>query len=200
MWKLSPRRPAVRRWRRAFLAALLVLGFVPGLPAAPQPVEPFPVTTTATGYRWPLPGPPAVTRQFDPPPQPWLSGHRGVDLAGEPGDLVRSAGPGVVFFAGQVAGVGVVSVNHPGGLRTTYQPVEPLVTAGERVWAGDPLGALAPGHAGCPVAACLHWGLRQGDLYLDPLTLLGRGRVRLLPVDGGLRRGATEQPRPADRP
>ncbi|HLU43408.1 MAG TPA: M23 family metallopeptidase [Natronosporangium sp.] len=191
MGRVLPRRPMVRRWRHAFLVALLVLGFVPGLPVATPPVvpspAPLPVAVVSTGYQWPLSGPPVVTRRFDPPPQPWLPGHRGVDLAGEPGDLVRAAGPGVVFFAGQVAGVGVVSVNHPHGLRTTYQPVEPLVTAGERVWAGDPIGVLAPGHVGCPVAACLHWGLRRGDLYLDPLTLLGLGRVRLLPVHGELR-------------
>ena len=56
---------------------------------------------------------------------------------------------------------------------------------------GDPLGVLDPGHRGCPVAACLHWGLRRpsttgaaGALeYLDPLLLLGLGRVRLLPTD-----------------
>ena len=56
---------------------------------------------------------------------------------------------------------------------------------------GDPLGLLDPGHRGCPVAACLHWGLRRpsttgavGALeYLDPLLLLGLGRVRLLPTD-----------------
>lgn len=133
------------------------------------------------GYQWPLAGRPRVTRWFDPPPQPWLPGHRGVDLAGDPGATVRAAGPGVVHFAGPVAGVGVVSVDHAGGLRTTYQPVTPTVSAGDTVAAGDPIGTLEAGHAGCPVAACLHWGLRHGETYLDPLTLLGLGRVRLLP-------------------
>jgi murein DD-endopeptidase MepM/ murein hydrolase activator NlpD len=42
-------------------------------------------------------------------------------------------------------------------------------------------GRLVAGHPGCPAVACLHWGLRRGDAYLDPLTLLGLGRVRLLP-------------------
>jgi murein DD-endopeptidase MepM/ murein hydrolase activator NlpD len=78
----------------------------------------------------------------------------------------------------------VVSIDHPGGLRTTYQPVTPLVSAGEPVLAGAPIGILRPGHAGCPVEACLHWGLRQGEFYLDPLALLGLGAVRLLPRRG----------------
>ena len=79
------------------------------------------------------------------------------------------------------AGAGVVSVTHTGGLRTTYEPVTPAVAAGDLVSAGDILGTLDAGHGGCP-AACLHWGLRRGDVYLDPLLLLGLGRMRLKPL------------------
>lgn len=143
-----------------------------------QPADGTAVAVPA--YRWPLDGEPRVTRRFAPPAQRWLPGHRGVDLAGTPGEVVRAAGPGVVFFAGRVAGTGVVSIQHPGGLRTTYQPVSPRVSAGEVVAAGDSIGELEPGHSGCPVGACLHWGLRSGETYLDPLMLLGLGRVRLL--------------------
>ena len=135
-----------------------------------------------SGYRWPLAGTPHVTRPFQPPPQPWLPGHRGVDLAAMPGAAVLAASAGVVAFAGRVAGVGVVSVDHSDGLRTSYEPVTPLVRAGQRVTGGQRLGLLLPGHPGCPVAACLHWGLRRGSLYLDPLALLGYARVRLLPL------------------
>lgn len=134
------------------------------------------------GFGWPLDGVPAVVRRFDPPPEPWLAGHRGVDLAAGPGAVVRAAGPGVVAFAGTVAGRGVVSVDHANGLRTTYEPVTATVTAGAAVGRGTELGVLTPGHAGCPAAACLHWGLRRGDTYLDPLLLLGFARVRLLPL------------------
>ena len=138
----------------------------------------------AGGFRWPLDGTPPVLRRFDPPPQPWLPGHRGVDLGATPGAPVRSAGAGTVVFAGRVAGRGVVSVGHANGLRTTYEPVEALSTlsAGDPVVAGEQIGALTAGHPGCPATACLHWGLRRGDEYLDPLLLLGLGRVRLLPL------------------
>ncbi|WP_412542238.1 M23 family metallopeptidase [Longispora sp. K20-0274] len=153
----------------ALLAVLLTAGL------APQ-------ETPVIGYRWPLTPRPAVLRRFEPPPAPWLPGHRGVDLAGAPGQPVLAAGAGTVHYAGVIAGVGVVSVRHPDGLLTTYQPVRPAVVAGASVGPGDPLGTLEPGHPGCPAAACLHWGLRRGRGYLDPLTLLGRGRVRLLPT------------------
>jgi len=135
-------------------------------------------------FEWPLDGAPRVVRRFDPPPSPWLAGHRGVDLAAGAGAPVRTAGAGTVHFAGRVAGRGVVSVAHSSGLRTTYEPVEATVRTGQAVAAGDQIGTLAAGHAGCPVAACLHWGLRRGEEYLDPLALLGLGRVRLLPLAG----------------
>jgi murein DD-endopeptidase MepM/ murein hydrolase activator NlpD len=125
-----------------------------------------------------------VTRRFDPPPRPWLAGHRGVDLASTPSAVVRAAGPGRVVFAGQVAGRGVVSVMHPGGFRTTYEPISPSVAVGDEVTLGGELGRLVSGHPACPELACLHWGLRREDLYLDPLALLGLGRVRLLPMGG----------------
>ncbi len=166
------------------LPASVTLPARPLVPPVTLPARPFAPPVTA--YAWPLAGQPVVTRRFEPPPQRWLAGHRGVDLGAGPGVPVRAAGAGVVVFAGPVAGRGVVSVAHAGGLRTTYEPVvaAPGLRAGEAVRAGEPIGALAAGHAGCPVAACLHWGLRRGGDYLDPLLLLGAGRVRLLPVAG----------------
>ncbi|MDQ1645344.1 MAG: hypothetical protein QOJ50_1528 [Cryptosporangiaceae bacterium] len=142
--------------------------------------------------RWPLDGRPAVVRRFSPPPTPYGRGHRGADLGSQPGATVRAAASGTVTFAGTVGGKGVVVVAHAGGLRTTYEPVTATATVGTQVLAGAPIGILDPGHPGCPVAACLHWGLRRGDLYLDPLTLLGLGQVRLLPLahTAGASRGA----------
>ncbi|WP_371685809.1 murein hydrolase activator EnvC [Micromonospora sp. MW-13] len=148
----------------------------PGAAARTQPSAPD------VRFRWPLDGAPRLARRFTPPPQPWLPGHRGVDLVAAPGAVVRAAGPGVVLFAGPVAGRPVVTVGHDAGLRTTYEPVRPGVRAGDRVTAGTPLGWLRPGHAGCPEPACLHWGLRRAEEYLDPLALLGLGPLRLLPI------------------
>jgi murein DD-endopeptidase MepM/ murein hydrolase activator NlpD len=94
---------------------------------------------------------------------------------------VLASGSGTVVFAGLVAGRPVVSVDHRGGLRTTYEPVSPSVSAGDLVVRGQLIGTLVPGHAGCPAAACLHWGARRGMDYLDPLGLLALADVRLLP-------------------
>lgn len=131
-------------------------------------------------WRWPLESPIEMLRPFDPPEQRWLPGHLGVDLAAEPGQEVYSAGPGRVRFAGEVAGVGVVSVVH-GDLHTTYLPVEPSVARGDPI-TDQPLGTLAAEPQHCPEQPCLHWGLLRGSTYLDPLSLLGHGQVRLLPL------------------
>ena len=73
-------------------------------------------------------------------------------------------------------------MDHGDGLRTTYQPVTARVARGDVVRQGDVLGMLETGAGHCFPATCLHWGLRRGSTYLDPLTWLGAVRVRLLPV------------------
>lgn len=135
---------------------------------------------------WPLDPHPEVVAGFDPPASRWGAGHRGVDLAGRPGQPVRAAAPGRVSFAGRLAGRGVVVVDH-GGTRTTYEPVSASVSVGDRVSAGTVLGRLEVFGSHCFPRSCLHWGLIEGaEHYLDPLTLVGAGPVRLLPLEGGL--------------
>jgi murein DD-endopeptidase MepM/ murein hydrolase activator NlpD len=182
----------------ATLLAALPAGATPDL-ARPAPRGPF---------GWPLAGFPAVLRPFHAPADPYGPGHRGVDLGGRPGDLVLAAGSGTVAFAGMVAGRPVVAIDHPDGIRTSYEPVVPTVRTGQAVARGDPIGLLQAGHPGCPAAACLHWGARRraagagasgadpGDPdlaapgtadprgYLDPLMLIDPGPLRLLPWDG----------------
>lgn len=134
---------------------------------------------------WPLRPPPAVLRAFDAPSPDWLSGHRGVDLAGVAGQPVYAAGAAMVIFAGPLAGRPVVALVHPGGLHTSYEPVRPVVRAGQQVAAGAVLGTLVAGHRDCP-AVCLHWGAMWGPAsradYMDPLGLLADMPIRLKPL------------------
>jgi len=168
------------RTRLVALLLLLPVVLAPG-PATAEPARPVP----AAGPTWspPLADEPTVTRPFEPLPHPFAAGHRGVDLRGTPWSPVRAAADGVVAFAGMVPGRPAASTAHPDGLRTTSEPVDASVGAGQHVERGSPIGTLQAGHPGCPTEACLHWGLRRGETYLDPLRLLVV-RVRPLPLRG----------------
>jgi murein DD-endopeptidase MepM/ murein hydrolase activator NlpD len=147
---------------------------------------------------WPLQPQPEVVHGFDPPESPYGAGHRGVDLLGSVGQPVLAALPGTITFAGALAGRGVVVVDH-GVTRTTYEPVAHTVAVGSVVAAGSPIGTLELAGSHCFPRACLHWGWIEGETYLDPLRLVGAGRVRLLPLwrDTPLLRRAGV---PVDRP
>ena len=132
---------------------------------------------------WPLQPRPPVVAGFDPPATPFGRGHRGVDLLGRTGQAVHTALPGRVSFAAVLAGRGVVVVDH-GDVRTTYEPVAASVHVGEVLAGGAVVGTLVARGSHCFPRACLHWGLLRGPTYLDPLTLVGAGPVRLLPLDG----------------
>ena len=73
-------------------------------------------------------------------------------------------------------------VAHADGLRSTFEPVTASVGRGDPVAAGDVVGTLAAGPGHCAPAGCVHWGVLRGDVYLDPLALLGQAApIVLLP-------------------
>ncbi|KZS83008.1 peptidase M23 [Mycobacterium persicum] len=137
---------------------------------------------------WPLRPRPAVVRGYDAPAPNWHPGHRGVDLAAAPGQPVYAPGSATVVFAGLLAGRPVVSLAHPGGLRTSYEPVRAMVRAGQLVTAQTVLGTVQAGHPGCAALACLHWGAMWGPAsradYVDPLGLVASTPIRLKPLTG----------------
>lgn len=88
---------------------------------------------------------------------------------------------GIVSHVGVVARRGTVTVLHRSGLRSTYEPVEAQVEPGDEVTRGQRLGTVSTG-GHCSPMVCLHLGALRGQAYVDPLTLLGATRLRLLPL------------------
>jgi len=161
--------------------ALAVVLLAPALaapaPAAPAPAAAEPASPRRGGYLAPVDG--AVVDPFRPPATRYGPGNRGLEYATTPRGPVRAAAAGVVTFAGPVAGTRVVVVAHPDGLRTSYTLLATIaVTVGQPVARGAVLGTTGPR---------LHFGVRRGDVYLDPALLLEQPsplvRVRLVPSD-----------------
>ncbi len=153
-----------------------LLGVRSGVTAAAQPPG------ASAALRPPLPAPLKVLRSFDPPLHPWAAGNRGVDLVAHVSEQVHSATAGLVIYAGLLAGRGVISIRD-GSLRTTYEPVDPVVRAGDSVVAGQVIGYVSAAADACgPPGSCLHWGALESDRYVDPMGLLPAPRVRLLPI------------------
>lgn len=179
---MSPHRPLIT------LLMLFVAPLTLAVSASGLEVEHPAASGLAEGsgrtWVWPLAPTPSVVKTFDPAEQRWLAGHRGVDLAGETGQLVFAIGDGEVTFASNIAGRGVVVVTH-GALRSTYEPVTADVRVGRSVHAGQRIGSLQAPGSHCAPSVCLHLGLRRGDVYLDPLSLFGPLAVRLKPIGPG---------------
>lgn len=99
-------------------------------------------------------------------------GHRGVDISADTGSPVRAAAGGRVIFAGYTPAEGggtTISIEHPGGLRSTYLHIEnPAVVKGDEVSGGQAIGYIGD--------QPLHFGLKlpgSRDTYFNPLELIG---------------------------
>lgn len=121
---------------------------------------------------------PRVVLDYAPGKHNWNAGRRGVDLALAKGSPVFASAAGRVIYAGMLVNRMVISIEHEGGLRTTYEPVDPIVSVGTTVTQGQQIGAvlIRP----CPGGNCLHWGAKYGSKdYINPMSLLN-GRIRLM--------------------
>ncbi len=124
--------------------------------------------------------PPSDAPILDPfrlPDGPYGAGNRGIEYDTPAGAPVSAAAPGVVIFAGPVAGNLHITVDHGGGLRSSYSFVDQILVArGDRVDAGARIATT-----GGP----LHFGTRLHGRYVDPADLFGSPvlTVALVPHD-----------------
>jgi murein DD-endopeptidase MepM/ murein hydrolase activator NlpD len=160
---MAIRVTALRAAALPLLAAALVLP----VPAAGTDAA---AAGFAPDWDWPAEPAPDVLAPFDPPPEPWLSGHRGVDLAAADGSDVLAPEAGRVSFAGTVVDRGVVTIDHGSGLRSSFEPVDSSLRKGDPVAAGDVVGTVS-GTTHCS-PNCLHWGVRLGEAYVNPLQFV----------------------------
>lgn len=146
--------------------ALISAGLFTAVPAA--------AAGERVDYQPPVEGP--VVDPFRQPDHEYAAGNRGVDLAAVPGEAVRAAAEGEVVFSGQVGGALHVVLLHADGLRSSLSFLaSTAVRRGQRVRAGEVVGTAG---------GTLHFGIRAGDEYLDPMQFLrgGEPEVHLAPL------------------
>ena len=127
---------------------------------------------------WRAPVDAPVADPFREPLCRWCPGNRGIQYATAQGDAVRAVTSGRVTFSGTVAGRTYIVVQHADGKRATYGNL-----SDRRYSQGDVIAAGAVvGHTD----AAFHFGLRDGEHYVDPAPFIGRlvGVARLVPADG----------------
>jgi murein DD-endopeptidase MepM/ murein hydrolase activator NlpD len=131
------------------------------------------------GWAWPLEGF-RLEHGFEAPAHRYGPGHRGIDLRADPSAPVRAPADGTIAFSGPVAGRGILTIDHGGGLVTTLEPVESELRAGATVIRGQTVGTVSVG--GHVEPGALHFGVRLDGEYINPLLMLGDvPRAVLLP-------------------
>lgn len=135
-------------------------------------------------WPWPVIGP--VIRGFDPPTSPFGAGHRGIDVAVPPGTPILAPEAGAVSFAGPVGGELFITIDHGGGLNSTYSWLSSIaVRRGDIVARGQLIGFTGTGHLGSTIPH-LHLGVKLDDQYLNPLEVLAplgvQDLIRLVPL------------------
>ena len=128
----------------------------------------------------PIPGAQKV-KDFDLPINAFSIGHRGVDYLATFNSPVMAAADGVITHAGLIANRWTITVTH-NNLRTTYEPVKPIIIFGEFVKQGQIIGYLQQTGSHCFPESCLHFGLKEGKAYLIPSIKNNRNYPRLLPL------------------
>ena len=150
----------------------MILGLLLALPmsAGSLPAASFPTpdggNLSCVGLDPPSDG--TVTNRFEP--GPGYEGHWGIDYSDDSDGYARAAARGRVVFAGDVVGNLAVSVDHGGGLVTSYSYVDRyVVNRGLQVERGEVVALLTPG----PIHDDLHFSVRIDGRYIDPESVLG---------------------------
>lgn len=126
---------------------------------------------TEPRWEWPLASH-SLTAPFAAPPTRYAAGHRGIDLFAVAGTPVSAPDVATVRFSGVVVDRPVLTLDHGGGILSSYEPVVSELPVGTVVARGAVVGAVASG--GHCDAACLHVGVRMDGEYVSPMLFFGR--------------------------
>ena len=164
------------RTRRFAIMVLLCASVIAGF-ASPAATATAEGASAANGpeqhpsWSWPLEGPRVVAVPYRAPAHEYGAGHRGVDLPAVLGSPVLTPAAGVVAFRGTVVDRPLLTIEHPGGYVSTFEPLLSDLSPGDVVAEGDRIGVVDLGGHSRP--GDLHLGVRLDGAYINPMLLLG---------------------------
>ncbi len=141
---------------------------------------------THGGWRTPIPLA-RISSRFNPhrmhPVLHVVMPHNGVDFSAPPGTPIYSTAAGTVIVAGDGGPCGnMVKIEHSNGLVSAYCHMSRFASglhSGQHVESRQLIGYV--GQTGRATGPHLHFAIKRGDAFIDPLSLKLDG-VRLVPV------------------
>lgn len=126
-----------------------------------------------TSFIWPCPSSSRITSNFggrESPTEGASSNHQGIDIGASTGSNILAAASGVVTIATYSSSAGnYVMISHGGGVSTVYMHCSSLlVSEGEQVSQGQVIAKV--GSTGYSTGPHLHFGIRSGGSYVNPLN------------------------------
>lgn len=125
---LSPTAHASKTLPTIAACVAFILFTPPIIVSAAEPTQAITVqqvSASRSKWRSPASGKVRVLKPFSKPAQRWSAGHRGVDLATDSDNAqVQAPAAGTVVFSGKVVDRTVIVLEHPGGLRSSFEPVK----------------------------------------------------------------------------
>lgn len=118
---------------------------------------------------WPVRG--WVSSEFGPRKDPFgqmTKFHHGIDIANNPGSVIKASAKGVVHFSGTMNGYGnVIVIDHGYNIQTRYAHLQKrLVKKNQVIKKGEKIGHL--GNTGRSSGPHLHYEVRINDIPVNP--------------------------------
>ena len=101
-----------------------------------------------------------------------VESHKGLDIKGSTGDIVKSTASGKVIFAGRRGGYGnCIVINHGNGFQTYYGHLSKILVAeGQQIMLGENIGKV--GSTGRSTGPHLHYEIHRNGKAISPRSFL----------------------------
>ena len=124
-------------------------------------------------FIWPCPSSSRITSNFgdrESPTEGASSNHKGVDIGASTGaDILAAASGEVIISTYSYSAGNYIMINHGGGVYTVYMHCSQLLASvGEQVKQGQVIAKV--GSTGYSTGPHLHFGVRTGGTYVNPLN------------------------------